>query len=59
MIAEFYNLLYHKKTKSVPKLNFEYLLNILSKIFSYIGEGTAYGSQNIPLVMDQCYARVS
>ncbi|XP_023306701.2 dystrobrevin beta isoform X1 [Lucilia cuprina] len=57
MIPEFYNLLHHKKTKSVPKLNFEYLLIILSKIFSYIGEGTAYGAQNITLVMDQCYAR--
>ncbi|KAM7348870.1 discontinuous actin hexagon [Cochliomyia hominivorax] len=57
IITEFYNLLHHKKTKCVSKLNFENLLNILSKIFSYIGEGTAYGSQNISLVMDQCYAR--
>ena len=59
MVPEFYYLLKHKKTECVSKLNLEYMLNILVKIFSYIGEGAAYGSQNIQLIIDQCYARVS
>uniref|UniRef100_A0A1I8P1V8 ZZ-type domain-containing protein n=1 Tax=Stomoxys calcitrans TaxID=35570 RepID=A0A1I8P1V8_STOCA len=57
MVLEFYNLLCNRKTKCVSKLNFEYMLNILSKIFSYIGEASAYGSQNTTTVLDQSYAR--
>ncbi|XP_075156849.1 discontinuous actin hexagon [Haematobia irritans] len=57
IVNEFYILLSNRKTKCVSKLNFEYMLNILTKIFSYIGEGSAYGFQNISLVLDQCYAR--
>ncbi|XP_073832891.1 uncharacterized protein [Musca autumnalis] len=57
MVMEFYNLVKNYKTKCVSKLNFEYMLSILAKIFSYLGEGAAYGAQNISLVLDQCYAR--
>ncbi|XP_061389377.1 dystrophin-1 [Musca vetustissima] len=57
MVMEFYSLIKHRKTKCVAKLNFEYMLNILAKIFSYLGEGAAYGSQNISMVLEQCYSR--
>lgn len=58
MVMEFYSLLKNYKTKCVPKLNFEYMLSILAKIFAYLGEGAAYGAQNIALILDQCYSRV-
>ncbi|XP_036346132.1 dystrophin-1-like [Rhagoletis pomonella] len=55
--VEFYNLLHDKKTRCISKKNFEYLLDILIKAFSYIGEENAYGGQNKNLVMDQCFAK--
>ncbi|XP_058983689.1 dystrophin-1-like isoform X1 [Musca domestica] len=57
MVMEFYSLLKNYKTKCVSKLNFEYMLSILAKIFAYLGEGAAYGAQNIALILDQCYSR--
>ncbi|XP_050329876.1 dystrophin isoform X2 [Bactrocera neohumeralis] len=56
---EFYNLLHDPKTKCVSKKNFEYLLNILTKMFSYIGEELAYGSQNKTIIMEQCFEKNS
>ncbi|XP_067637695.1 dystrophin isoform X2 [Eurosta solidaginis] len=55
--VEFYHLLQDSKTKNVSKKNFEYLVTILTKVFSYIGEEYAYGPQNKPLIMEQCFAK--
>ncbi|XP_011193118.2 dystrophin [Zeugodacus cucurbitae] len=54
---EFYKLLHDPKTKCVSKKNFEYLVNILTKTFSYIGEEISYGAQNKTLIMEQCFAK--
>nr|XP_014085389.1 dystrophin isoform X1 [Bactrocera oleae] len=54
---EFYKLLHDPKTKCVSKKNFEYLVNILTKTFSYIGEELAYGSQNKTIIMEQCFGK--
>ncbi|XP_011198841.2 dystrophin-1 isoform X1 [Bactrocera dorsalis] len=54
---EFYKLLHDPKTMCISKKNFEYLLNILTKMFSYIGEELAYGSQNKTIIMEQCFEK--
>ncbi|XP_053951061.1 dystrophin-1 [Anastrepha ludens] len=55
--VEFYNLLHDPKTKCVSKKNFEYLVNILTKVFSYIGEENGYGAQNKTPIMEECFAK--
>uniref|UniRef100_A0A1A9WCB7 ZZ-type domain-containing protein n=1 Tax=Glossina brevipalpis TaxID=37001 RepID=A0A1A9WCB7_9MUSC len=56
-ILETYKAVSSRKTKCVSKLNFEYMLNTLVKLWTYIGEGTGYGTHNISIVMEQCFAR--
>ncbi|XP_037936767.1 dystrophin-like [Teleopsis dalmanni] len=56
-IEEFFNLVKDEKTNCVSILSFATLLNILIKIFTYIGEGNGYGNHNIKKVLDQCYER--
>ncbi|XP_004525002.1 dystrophin-1 [Ceratitis capitata] len=55
--TEFYNLLHDPKTRCVPKKNFKYLINILTKVFSYLGEDNGYGPHNIELIMEKCFAK--
>uniref|UniRef100_A0A1B0FAD2 ZZ-type domain-containing protein n=1 Tax=Glossina morsitans morsitans TaxID=37546 RepID=A0A1B0FAD2_GLOMM len=56
-ILETYKAASSKKTKCVSKLNFEYMLNTLVKLWTYIGEEAGYGTHNISLIMEQSFAR--
>ncbi|KAI9588860.1 uncharacterized protein LOC119644724 [Glossina fuscipes] len=56
-ILETYKAVSSKKTKCVSKLNFEYMLNTLVKMWTYIGEEAGYGTHNISLIMEQSFAR--
>ncbi|KAM8720086.1 hypothetical protein ACLKA7_006180 [Drosophila subpalustris] len=57
MIGDFYCLLADAKSQCVSRYAFEQLLLTISKLLSYLGEGKAYGSHNLPTMMEQCFAR--
>ncbi|XP_002022772.2 dystrotelin [Drosophila persimilis] len=57
MVGDFFGLLAESRSQSVSRFAFEQLLNTLSKLLSYLGEAKAYGVHNLPLMMEQCFAR--
>ncbi|XP_060663681.1 dystrotelin [Drosophila nasuta] len=57
MVGDFFQLLVDVKSQCVSRYTFEQLLLTISKLLSYLGEGKAYGSHNLPTVMAQCFAR--
>ncbi|XP_017155141.1 dystrotelin [Drosophila miranda] len=59
MVGDFFGLLAESRSQSVSRFAFEQLLNTLSKLLSYLGEAKAYGLHNLPLMMEQCFARCS
>ncbi|XP_055840872.1 dystrobrevin alpha [Episyrphus balteatus] len=56
LVDEFFQLV-RDKSDYVTKYSLKYLLLILSKIMTYLEEGTAYGEHNVPTVLDQCFSR--
>ncbi|XP_055912262.1 dystrobrevin alpha [Eupeodes corollae] len=56
LVDEFFQLV-RDQNDYVTKYSMKYLLVILSKIMTYLEEGTAYGEHNIPTVLDQCFSR--
>ncbi|KAH8244860.1 hypothetical protein KR032_001662 [Drosophila birchii] len=57
LVADFFGLLADPKTQIMSRYAFEQLLATLSKLLSYLGEAKAYGAHNLPLMMEQCFAR--
>ncbi|KAH8289409.1 hypothetical protein KR054_004615 [Drosophila jambulina] len=57
LVADFFGLLADPKTQIMSRYAFEQLLATLSKLLSYLGEAKAYGVHNLPLMMEQCFAR--
>ncbi|KAH8247954.1 hypothetical protein KR038_010869, partial [Drosophila bunnanda] len=57
LVADFFGLLADPKTQIMSRYAFEQLLATLSKLLSYLGEAKAYGAHNLPLTMEQCFAR--
>ncbi|BFG02431.1 dystrophin [Drosophila madeirensis] len=57
MVGDFFGLLVECRSQSVSRFAFEQLLSTLSKMLSYLGEAKAYGAHNLPLMMEQCFAR--
>ncbi|XP_016953003.1 dystrophin-1 [Drosophila biarmipes] len=57
LVGDFFALLADPKSQIISRYAFEQLLATLSKLLSYLGEAKAYGAHNIPLVMEQSFAR--
>ncbi|XP_017115123.1 dystrophin [Drosophila elegans] len=57
LVGDFFGLLADAKTQIISRYAFEQLLATLSKLLSYLGEGKAYGDHNLPLTMEQSFAR--
>ncbi|XP_017037014.1 dystrophin [Drosophila kikkawai] len=57
LVGDFFGLLADPKTQIMSRYAFEQLLATLSKLLSYLGEAKAYGSHNLSLMMEQCFAR--
>ncbi|KAH8317541.1 hypothetical protein KR074_012493 [Drosophila pseudoananassae] len=57
LAADFFGLLADPKNQVISRYAFEQLLATLSKLLTYLGEGKAYGSHNLPLMMEQSFAR--
>lgn len=56
LVDEFFQLV-RDQSNYVTKYSMKYLLQILSKIMTYLEEGTAYGEHNVPTVLDQCFTK--
>lgn len=56
LVDEFFQLV-RDETNYVTKYSMKYLLHILSKIMTYVEEGTAYGEHNVSTVLDQCFTK--
>nr|ACN94064.1 discontinuous actin hexagon [Drosophila melanogaster] len=57
LVGDIFGLLADPKSQIISRYAFEQLLATLSKLLSYLGEAKAYGVHNLPLAMEQCFAR--
>ncbi|KAH8355468.1 hypothetical protein KR084_011284 [Drosophila pseudotakahashii] len=57
LVGDFFALLADPKSQIISRYAFEQLLATLSKLLSYLGESKAYGVHNLPLALEQSFAR--
>ncbi|XP_017001482.2 uncharacterized protein dah [Drosophila takahashii] len=57
LIGDFFALLADPKSQIISRYAFEQLLSTLGKLLGYLGESKAYGLHNLPLALEQSFAR--